>query len=116
MKEIIQENIQTIRHESGFNQTQFAKMFRISRSALGAYEEGRCTPPIEILLAMSQHFDINLEIFVTRKLCDVWKENATNAMRLKSCRSSLKIREARKAANAIVKNAQMLLSKLEQES
>lgn len=114
MKEIIKQNLRLLRKEAGLGQRNFSSLFKISQSQIGSYEEGRATPSLETLLAIAQHYGVSLEDFITKNLSDVWKENAANAAALRILPSSLGTREVRKAANAIVKNAQALLSAIEQ--
>jgi len=49
----INENIRFIRKQLGFTQDQFAQKLGIKRSLVGAYEEGRAEPRLELLQAMA---------------------------------------------------------------
>jgi transcriptional regulator with XRE-family HTH domain len=49
----INENIRFIRKQLSFTQDQFAQKLGIKRSLVGAYEEGRAEPRLELLQAMA---------------------------------------------------------------
>ncbi|CAL1518155.1 helix-turn-helix transcriptional regulator [Chitinophaga sp. MM2321] len=115
-KETVRCNIQLLRKSQNLSQGKFAKLLKVSRSALGSYKEGRCTPSIETLLIVSKTFNIQLEILITKNLSVVWKENAQNATKQKNSQSSSKTQAILEAANAIVENAQMLLQEREQKN
>lgn len=57
----IASNIKTLRIAREMTQDQFSKKLGIKRSALGSYEEDRATPPIKILIQISDFFEITLD-------------------------------------------------------
>ena len=52
----LQKNIRHLRKEKGMTQQEFADFLGITRSALGAYEEGRARPGFELLEKLSDRF------------------------------------------------------------
>ena len=52
----IAKNIKILRDLKKISQEQLAEDLKINRSRLGAYEEGRNEPPIELLVAISRFF------------------------------------------------------------
>ncbi|MFN5168076.1 MAG: XRE family transcriptional regulator [Cyclobacteriaceae bacterium] len=60
LNELIREN----RKRMGLTQDQFANRLDIKRSLVGAYEEGRAEPRLELLQKMANLFGISLEEFL----------------------------------------------------
>ena len=54
-------NIKVLRKEKGLTQAKFAKILGISRPVMGAYEEGRCVPPITTLCKIMDFFQVSFE-------------------------------------------------------
>lgn len=54
-----------LRKRMGISQTQLAKKLHISASAEGNYEQGRRLPSVDMLLMMSEIFDVSLDYLVT---------------------------------------------------
>lgn len=57
--------IATLRKTHGFSQLQLAQILHISPSAEGMYEQGRRTPSLDILIAMSIIFHVSLDYLIT---------------------------------------------------
>ena len=57
--------ITLLRKTIGMNQLQLAQKLHVSASAIGMYEQGRRTPSIEILIQMSQLFNVSLDYLIT---------------------------------------------------
>ncbi|MEQ8686800.1 MAG: LexA family transcriptional regulator [Imperialibacter sp.] len=64
----INENIRFLRKQKGLTQEQFAEKVGIKRSVVGAYEEGRASPPLETLLKMAELFQITADDFISKNL------------------------------------------------
>ncbi|MFT7613855.1 MAG: transcriptional regulator with XRE-family HTH domain [Parvicellaceae bacterium] len=64
----ISKNIAHLRKLRKFTQEQFADEIGIKKSRLGAYEESRSSPPIEMLIKMSDYFSLPVDILVRRDL------------------------------------------------
>ena len=59
--EKIAANIKVLRELKKLSQEQMAEQLNITRARLGAYEEGRNEPPVEILLRFSDYFKISID-------------------------------------------------------
>ena len=64
----IGKNIKKIRTVKGLNQTDFGKMFNLTRGSIGSYEEGRAEPKIETLKEIAKKFSITLDGIITTEL------------------------------------------------
>ncbi len=56
----IGERIREIRKERKISQIEFSKTLGITQDKLSKYENGRIKPPIELLLSISEKFNISL--------------------------------------------------------
>jgi transcriptional regulator with XRE-family HTH domain len=65
---IIGNNIKKIRIAKKLTQTEFAKLFGLKRTALGAYEEGRSEPKIDILIQISEYFRLSIESLIKKEI------------------------------------------------
>ena len=64
----IAKNISHLRKLKSFTQEQFADELGIKKSRLGAYEESRSAPPIDMLIKLSDYFKLPIDILVRRDL------------------------------------------------
>ncbi|MDQ3048995.1 MAG: LexA family transcriptional regulator [Bacteroidota bacterium] len=64
----IAKNIRVLRDLKKLSQEQLAEDLGINRSRLGAYEEGRNEPPIEILISLSSYFQIAIDALIRADL------------------------------------------------
>lgn len=55
-------NLVKLRKSLGLTQEQYAKLIGIKRCSLGAYEEGRCQPSIELFLKMATAFNVDCNV------------------------------------------------------
>lgn len=62
---MLSDNLRQLRQENNLNQKDFADMFGISTVSLSSYENGTKMPPLELLINISQKFNISLD-----ELCD----------------------------------------------
>lgn len=60
----IATNIRVLRNLKKLSQEQLADELKINRSRLGAYEENRNEPPIEILVSISKYFNISIDALI----------------------------------------------------
>lgn len=67
-KSILAKNIKKLRLFKGLNQTEFAALFQLTRSSIGAYEEGRAEPKLEALINISNHFKLSIDDIVKAEL------------------------------------------------
>lgn len=61
MKNQLNENIRSLRKTLGLTQEEFAGKLKIKRSLVGAYEEGRAEPRLELLCKMAELGGISVE-------------------------------------------------------
>jgi len=66
--ETLHKNIKYLRKQKGQTQESFSKELGIKRSLLGAYEEGRAKPKLEIMTIYCQMFNISLEQLISKDL------------------------------------------------
>lgn len=62
------KNIAHLRKLKDFTQEGFADELDIKKSRLGAYEEGRSSPPIDILIRLSDYFKLPVDVLIRRDL------------------------------------------------
>lgn len=75
------QNLKYLRKLRGFTQEEFAAKLNIKRSLLGAYEEERAEPRLEVLEAVSDWFKVTLDDLLRRDLTEV-KGNYLNKRRM----------------------------------
>jgi transcriptional regulator with XRE-family HTH domain len=64
------QNLKYLRKLKGFTQEEFAIKLQIKRSLLGAYEEERAEPRIDVLETISDHFNISLDDLLRKDLSE----------------------------------------------
>lgn len=64
----IGKNIRKIRTVKGLSQAAFAEIFDIKRANIGAYEEGRAEPKVDLTTRIANHFSLPLEALLTREI------------------------------------------------
>jgi transcriptional regulator with XRE-family HTH domain len=64
------QNLKYLRKLKGFTQEEFALKLQIKRSLLGAYEEERAEPRIDVLEIVSDHFKISLDNLLRKDLSE----------------------------------------------
>src|SRR5690349_21285390 len=79
----LNNSIRKIRKNLGLTQEQFAAELGIKRSLVGAYEEGRAEPRLELLHKMAKLGGLNLENLITNEV-SVNQLNKGSIYRLKS--------------------------------
>ena len=62
---MLAHRITKLRIESGITQSQLAILLHISPSTIGMYEQGRRTPSIDVLIALSRTFSVSLDYLIT---------------------------------------------------
>jgi transcriptional regulator with XRE-family HTH domain len=65
------QNLKYLRKLRGFTQEEFAAKLNIKRSLLGAYEEERAEPRLEVLESVSDWFKVTLDDLLRRDLTEV---------------------------------------------
>lgn len=62
------ENIRHLRKLKGFTQADLADKLGVNRSAVGAYEEGRAEPKLQILRSIAELFDVSIDALLYHEL------------------------------------------------
>ena len=65
---IVNTNIRFLRKQKGLTQGDLANELAITRSSVGAYEEGRAEPKLDTLLKIANFFSISLDMLVSKDL------------------------------------------------
>lgn len=71
----IAKNIAHLRKLRKMTQEQFADELNIKKSRLGAYEETRSAPPIEMLIKLADYFNLPIDVLVRRDLTKAESES-----------------------------------------
>ena len=66
--DIINVNIRFLRKQKGITQQEFADLLKIKRATLGAYEEGRAKPNLDVQRALAKMFNLSLDQLLSRNL------------------------------------------------
>lgn len=64
---MLANQIKELRKAAGMSQLQLAQKLNVGPSAIGMYEQGRRTPPIDTLIEMAILFDVSLDYLITSK-------------------------------------------------
>lgn len=67
-KTTIGNNFKKLRMFKNLNQTEFAELIGVTRSAIGSYEEGRAEPKLETLMKVADHFRISVDEIIRKDL------------------------------------------------
>ncbi|MBD0332053.1 MAG: LexA family transcriptional regulator [Chitinophagaceae bacterium] len=67
---VANQNLKYLRKLRGWTQEEFAKKLRIKRSLLGAYEEERAEPRIDVLEVVADMFRLTLDDLLRKNLSD----------------------------------------------
>ena len=59
--------LRAIRKKKGYTQLKVAMDLSISREALSYYENGKRSPDLQMLLLLSQYFDVSVDYLITGK-------------------------------------------------
>jgi transcriptional regulator with XRE-family HTH domain len=68
--DVLIDNLKWLRNKEGMTQEQFAEFLGIKRSLLGAYEEGRARPKMELLIELSEKYQVSLDHLIRTPLSD----------------------------------------------
>ncbi len=61
-------NLRKLRKAKRLSQTEFAKIFSLTRAAVGAYEEGRAEPKLDKIIEIAKYFGLTVDQLVTKKI------------------------------------------------
>ena len=59
--------LREIRRKKGFSQLKVAMDLNVSREALSYYENGKRSPDIQMLLKLSDYFNVSIDYLITGK-------------------------------------------------
>ena len=62
---MLNKQIESLRRKKGWSQAELARRLHISPSTVGMYEQGRREPSIEVLIALSQTFEVTIDYLIT---------------------------------------------------
>jgi transcriptional regulator with XRE-family HTH domain len=62
------KNIKFLRTTNRLSQTAFAEIFNLNRAVIGAYEEERAEPKVEIFVKVAQYFSVDLNDLICKDL------------------------------------------------
>ncbi|MDA3890157.1 MAG: helix-turn-helix transcriptional regulator [Salinivirgaceae bacterium] len=62
------KNIKKIRAIKKLSQSAFAEVFGITRSSIGAYEEGRAEPKLEVIIKIAKYFSISVDSLINSEI------------------------------------------------
>lgn len=68
---LIKKNIRYLRKQKGLTQEGLAESIGVTRSVIGAYEEGRAEPKIRTMMSMANFFGITLDQLISEDLAEV---------------------------------------------
>lgn len=69
--------LKQLRNKAGMNQEQLAKRLGLSKSAISMYESGSREPSLEILEAIADIFNVDMNTLIDRKQPQIQPENLT---------------------------------------
>jgi len=61
-------NIKFLRNYSGLNQTEFAKLFNLTRGKVDSYERNVAKPSITTVKAIAEHYGLAIELLHSKNL------------------------------------------------
>ena len=61
------KGLREIRKIKGYSQLKVAMDLNISREALSYYETGKRSPDLEMLIKLSEYFDVSIDYLITGK-------------------------------------------------
>ena len=65
--ERIGKRIKEIRLESGLTQQKFGERLSVSQDTVSLWENGKCVPTTEFLIAISQQFEVSVDYILCLK-------------------------------------------------
>lgn len=65
---VLASNIKFLRNSSKLNQTEFGKLFNLTRGQVDSYERGKAKPSIPCVNAIAKHYSITIELLNSKDL------------------------------------------------
>ncbi len=69
--EKVNQNFRFLRKQEGKTQQEFADMLNIKRASVGAYEEGRAKPNLDVIKQLSEKYHVSIDWLITRDLSKI---------------------------------------------
>lgn len=69
-----------LRCHAGLTQTELGKRLGLSGSALGMYEQGRRTPSLSIIIALSEEFHVSTHYLLTGQALNEYEQSFEEAI------------------------------------
>ena len=69
--DIVNRNFKFLRAKEGLTQREFAERLGLKQATLGAYEEGRATPPLSCLTDVSRIFKVSIDNLINGDLSTI---------------------------------------------
>lgn len=66
--DLVNRNLRFLRQKEGLTQREFSERLGLKQATLGAYEEGRATPPLNCLTDVSRLFKVSMDNLVSADL------------------------------------------------
>jgi transcriptional regulator with XRE-family HTH domain len=66
--DIVNRNFRFLRSKEGLTQREFAERLNLKQATVGAYEEGRATPPLNVLSDLSRLFKVSIDNLISADL------------------------------------------------
>ena len=60
--------IATLRIKRGLSQAEMGQLLGVCASTVGMYEQGRRNPPLDLIVRMSQEFNVSTDYLLTGKM------------------------------------------------
>jgi transcriptional regulator with XRE-family HTH domain len=73
--DIVNRNLRFLRSKEGVTQREFAERLGLKQPTLGAYEEGRATPPLSCLSDVSRIYKVSLDNLINADLSTLQEKN-----------------------------------------
>jgi transcriptional regulator with XRE-family HTH domain len=73
--ETVNRNLRFLRAKEGLTQREFAERLELKQATVGAYEEGRATPPLNCLTDISRLFKVSLDNLINSDLSHLPEKN-----------------------------------------
>ncbi len=61
-------NLKKLRKAKRLSQSEFARIFSLTRATVGAYEEGRAEPKLDKLIEIANYFGLSVDQLISKKL------------------------------------------------
>lgn len=74
-----------LRKQARMSQLELSRALHVSASTVGMYEQGRRTPDLDVLIRMSQLFDVSLDYLITGTEFTPSSDNFDSSRSVENC-------------------------------